>query len=103
MFSKYWRFAMLFSFLLLALVICIGFNTMNGISSGNNQPMFAGASKLINYGRIAFRVMTYVASPVLNRLGFEIEGKFVEVSNEIHQQVEEAAWSLEETKRKLTQ
>lgn len=95
MHGRFWKIAMLLSFILMAAVVCFGFKAMSNISTGKDMSADLPPA-VVNLGRKAMNI----ASPVLNKLGIVGDVRPTEI---VKQKLNEAGAALGDATRTLTQ
>ena len=96
--SKFHVAAILFSFLLLAGIICFGFKSMNSLKDGNS--LVPTLSTIENYGRRAMATIKSVTYPVLEQLGIDTR---IDPRDTVKHELEKASSTLNEATKSLTQ
>lgn len=99
MLGKNLKIIMFLSFLLVTVIICIGFKVIHDIQNGNDQPLFEGSSMILDYGHDTLLTIVETVSPVLEELSLEIRQQFTEASDMLDIQIQEAARALDEVIR----
>lgn len=86
MHGRFWMIAMLLSVLLVAVVLCFGFRSINNISSGKSQSFIQLPPEVVSYGRKAMNFL-----------------KQAPATEVVKKKLTEAGVAVNEATRKLTQ
>ena len=92
--------ATLFSFLLLAFVLSIGFKTMSNIGKNSQEQ---SSSTIVNYANKAVTKATEVAAPVLDKLGIDVQEDFMNPKEKVQKELENATSAVNEATKKIMQ
>ena len=95
MFSNFWKIAMLLSVLLVAVVLCFGFRSMNNIASGKSQSIQLPPA-VVSIGRQAMGL----ANQALSSLGIADNVRPTEV---VKEKLYDAAAAVNDATKNLTQ
>ena len=99
--KKFFIFAVLFSFLLAAAVVCYGFKSFSNMSNGGSQMM--NTSTLTNYGRKIIVSAKRTMNSVLDKFGINIQGGISKPTDRVEEELKGAADSLNTTINTLKQ
>ena len=98
--NKFLIVATLCSFLLLAIVLSIGFSSFDNMTNGKT---LQNPSIIVSYARKAMSTAMGVAAPVLNKLGVNVGGQYSAETDEITRHLENASATINEATKKFTQ
>ena len=96
--NKFLIIATLCSFLLLAIVLSVGFKSFGNMTSGNNS---LNSSAIVRYANKAMATAKNIVAPVLNDLGVDVNS--VDPRRKVKQELERAGSAVNEATKKITQ
>ena len=95
--NKFLIIATLCSFLLVAIVLSVGFKSFGNMTHGNNS------SAIEIYGRKALATIKGVAKPVLKEFGVDANSISVNPTDRVKHELEKAGEAVNEATKNLTQ
>ncbi len=98
--NKFFIIATLCSFVLLAIVLSIGFNSFGNMSNGNASQ---NSSTIVRYANKAMATVKSVASPVLEKIGVNVNSIHANPTDALKQELQKAGAAINEATKNLTQ
>ena len=96
--NKFLIIATLCSFLLVAIVLSIGFKSFDNMANGNSSQ---NSSSIVRYANKAISTVKSVANPVLEKFGVDVNS--VDPRERVKQELEKAGAAVNEATQKIAQ